>query len=89
MMEAVRTSEALVSFHQFARRYNPEDSHFHTYRRENLTSYISGVNLLALGHRRRRFVQTGLSGACALHRTEVAQNELTPATDSSDLRRVQ
>jgi hypothetical protein len=39
MMEAARTSEALVNFYQTTRRYNPEDSHLRTHRRENLKSY--------------------------------------------------
>jgi hypothetical protein len=36
---AARTSETLVNFYQTTRRYNPEDSHLRTYRRENLKSY--------------------------------------------------
>jgi hypothetical protein len=40
MMEAERTSETLVNFYQTTRRYNPEDSHLHTHRRENLKSYL-------------------------------------------------
>jgi hypothetical protein len=40
MMEAASTSEASVNFHQTTRRYNPEDSHLHTRRRENLISYL-------------------------------------------------
>jgi hypothetical protein len=39
MMAAARTSETLVNFHQTTRRYNPEDSHLRTHRRENLKSY--------------------------------------------------
>jgi hypothetical protein len=39
MMEATRTSETLVNFYQTTRRYNPEDSHLRTHRRENLKSY--------------------------------------------------
>jgi hypothetical protein len=35
-MEAARTSTTLVNFYQTTRRYNPEDSHFHPRRRENL-----------------------------------------------------
>jgi hypothetical protein len=38
-MEAARTSETLVNFYQTTRRCNPEDSHLHTNRRENLKSY--------------------------------------------------
>jgi hypothetical protein len=39
MMEAARTSETLVNFYQTTRHYNPEYSHLHTHRRENLKSY--------------------------------------------------
>jgi hypothetical protein len=38
-MEAARTSETLVQLYQTTRCYNPEDSHLHTHRRENLKSY--------------------------------------------------
>jgi hypothetical protein len=38
--EAASTSEMFVNFYQTTRRYNPEDSHLHTRRRENLKSYI-------------------------------------------------
>jgi hypothetical protein len=38
-MEAARSSETLVNFYQTTRRYNPEDSHLRTHRRENLKSY--------------------------------------------------
>jgi hypothetical protein len=40
MMEAARTSETLVKFYQTTRRYNPERSHLHSRRRENLKSYL-------------------------------------------------
>jgi hypothetical protein len=36
MMEAASTSETSVKFYQTARLNIPEDSHLHTYRRENL-----------------------------------------------------
>jgi hypothetical protein len=39
-MEAARTPETLVNFYQTTRRYNPEDSHLRTHRRENLKSYL-------------------------------------------------
>jgi hypothetical protein len=39
MMEAARTSETSVNFYQTTWRYNPEDSHLRTHRRENLKSY--------------------------------------------------
>jgi hypothetical protein len=40
MMEAVSTSETSVNFYQTTRRYNPEDSHLHIRRRENLKSNV-------------------------------------------------
>jgi hypothetical protein len=43
MMEAARTSETSVNFYQTTRRYNPEDSHLRTHRRENLKSYLCVV----------------------------------------------
>jgi hypothetical protein len=41
MMEAASTSEMSVNFYQTTRRNNPEDSHLHTRRRENLKSHIT------------------------------------------------
>jgi hypothetical protein len=46
MMEAASASETLVNFYQTTRRYNPEDNHLHSRRRENLKSYLS-VNFLS------------------------------------------
>jgi hypothetical protein len=42
--EAARTSETLVNFYQTTWHYNPEDSHLHTHRRENLKSYKNHYN---------------------------------------------
>jgi hypothetical protein len=39
MMEAASTSETSVNFCQTTRRNNPEVSHLHTRRRENLKSH--------------------------------------------------
>jgi hypothetical protein len=39
MMGTAKTSETLVNFYQTTLRYNPEDSHLYTHRRENLKSY--------------------------------------------------
>jgi hypothetical protein len=39
MMEAESISETSVHFYQTTRRNNPEDSHLHTSRRENLKSH--------------------------------------------------
>jgi hypothetical protein len=41
MMEAVRTSETSVNLYQSIWRYNPEHSHHHTHRRENLKLYLA------------------------------------------------
>jgi hypothetical protein len=43
LMEAARTSEALVNFYQTTRRNNPEDSHLRTHRHENFKSYLNNV----------------------------------------------
>jgi hypothetical protein len=40
MMEAASTSETSVNVCQTTRRYNQEDSHLHTCRRENLKFYL-------------------------------------------------
>jgi hypothetical protein len=42
MMEAASTSKTSVNFYQITRRINPEDSHLHTRRLENLKPYIYG-----------------------------------------------
>jgi hypothetical protein len=39
MMEAVGISETPVNFYQTTRRYNPENSHLYTRRREKLKSF--------------------------------------------------
>jgi hypothetical protein len=39
MVETASTSETLLNIYQTTRRYNPEDSHLRTRRRENLKSY--------------------------------------------------
>jgi hypothetical protein len=40
MVEAASISETSVNFYQTTRRNNPEDSHRHTRRRENLKSHF-------------------------------------------------
>jgi hypothetical protein len=48
MMEAASTSETSVNLYQTTRRNNPEDSHLHTHRRENLKSHLDEFSLLIL-----------------------------------------
>jgi hypothetical protein len=43
MTEVVSTSETSVNFYQTTRSYNPDDSHLHSRRRENLKSYLQFV----------------------------------------------
>jgi hypothetical protein len=43
MMEAASSSETSAHFYQTRRRNNPEDSHLHTRRRENLKSHLMTV----------------------------------------------
>jgi predicted transcriptional regulator of viral defense system len=40
MMKAASTSKTSANFYQNIRRNNPENSHLHTRRRENLRSHI-------------------------------------------------
>jgi hypothetical protein len=44
MMEAASTSETSVNFYQTPQCYNPEDSHLHTCRLENLKSSLSNIS---------------------------------------------
>jgi hypothetical protein len=48
-MEAARTSEMLLNFYQTTRRYNPEDSHLRTHRREILKSYFLNIIKTSFG----------------------------------------
>jgi hypothetical protein len=43
MMGAAKSSETLVNFYQTTRRYNPQDSHLRTHRRENLKSCFDKI----------------------------------------------
>jgi hypothetical protein len=49
-MEAARTSETLLNFYQTTQRYNPEDSHLRTHRRENLKSGSEVTSAIRKGH---------------------------------------
>jgi hypothetical protein len=42
MMEAASTSETLINFYQTTQRNNPQDSHLHIHRCENLKSHLKG-----------------------------------------------
>jgi hypothetical protein len=44
-VEAANTSETSVNFYQTTRRNNPEDSHFHIRRRENLESHYQNKDI--------------------------------------------
>jgi Mg2+/Co2+ transporter CorB len=53
MKGAVQTSETLVNSFQSTRRYNPEDSHLQSRRREHLKSYgISSFSSVSAGTHR-------------------------------------
>jgi hypothetical protein len=43
MMKAESTSETSVSFYQITRLNNPEDSHLHNRRRDNLKSHFTAL----------------------------------------------
>jgi hypothetical protein len=45
MIAAASTSETSVNFYRTTRHYNPEDSHLHTRRRENLKSYLTASRI--------------------------------------------
>jgi hypothetical protein len=44
IMEATKTSETSVNFYKTTLPNNPEDSHHHTHRRENLKSNLFQLN---------------------------------------------
>jgi hypothetical protein len=46
MMEAASISETLVNFYQTTRRYNPEDSHLRSHRREKHKFYLALYSLV-------------------------------------------
>jgi hypothetical protein len=46
MMDAASTYETSVNFYQTTRRNNPEDSHLHTRRRENLKSRYMKIDMV-------------------------------------------
>jgi hypothetical protein len=46
MMEAASTSETSVNFYQTTRRNNPENSYFHSRRRENLKSHMNCLTFM-------------------------------------------
>jgi hypothetical protein len=60
MMEAARTSETLVQLYQTTLCYNPEDSHLHTHRRQNLKSYLG--KFMSLNIKSTKDVHTELAG---------------------------
>jgi hypothetical protein len=69
-MEAARTSETLLNFYQTTRRYNPEDSHLRTHRRENLKSYLilgsfTKIRLRILLNQQRTLYMKTLRRFCA------------------------
>jgi hypothetical protein len=78
MMEAASTPETSVSFYQTARRNNPEDSHRHTRRRENL-KYQHFVSLCVFFSSRSLFHArpTGISFGCSFH-VGIFLHKLTP-----------
>jgi hypothetical protein len=63
MLEAARTSETLVNFYQTTRRYNPEDSHLRTHRRENLKSYFEKSLYEIWGSHESEDADAGLLGS--------------------------
>jgi hypothetical protein len=74
MMEAASTSETSTNFYQITRRINPEDSHLHTRRRENLKSHMLPVFSIYLTLHCACSVWTrefcrNLRGSCGQHST--------------------
>jgi hypothetical protein len=49
MMEAASASETSVNFYQTTRRNNPDDSHLHNRRRDNLKSHDCENGRLSMG----------------------------------------
>jgi hypothetical protein len=75
MMEAASTSETLVNLHQTTRRYNPEDGHLRTHRRENLKSYLIPTNYRLPRHRVLSTADFTLKWLTSLHRVSTQADE--------------
>jgi hypothetical protein len=77
MMEAARTSETSVNVYQTTRRYNPEDSHLRTHRRENLKSYLEYALFDKMKDPLRDLIdKTGK--VCSLESTKIPKVFFTP-----------
>jgi hypothetical protein len=59
--EAANTSETSVKFYQTTRRNNPEDSNFHTRRRENLKSQVMSLVFTIFFQKKSNFVKTEMN----------------------------
>jgi hypothetical protein len=83
MMEAVRTSETSVNSYQSTWRYNPEDRHLHTHRREDLRSYWN--KLFGTGNKKNKLRTIRLSNRdkeCEFVVTTLAEhNTILPVND--------
>jgi hypothetical protein len=83
MMEAASTSETSVNFYQTTRRNNPEDSHLHTRRRENIKSHLTtwlyrgiGYNAdMTMSHRRLCYINGVTTRVLKLSRRHSPHNE--------------
>jgi hypothetical protein len=74
MMEAASTSETLVNFYQTTQCYNPEDSHLHTRRCENLKSYLKVLSWHLLERQRKITISIRITSGSAKIGTECLQN---------------
>jgi hypothetical protein len=84
MMKAASTSETLVNFYQTTWRYNPEDSHLHIRRRENLKSHCT-ISVTRIGVEKRQVTDMSVRPWCYLFTIGAQSNKRVESRQVTDM----